>query len=98
MTRLFVSISRPKKDGRTQLFSHSDLPGLNDAVDEAESPDDGEEEKPPPEDQEHLVMDNHDHCHYIIIIYLVIDHVQSQHTDGVDVLLAAPGAPPDHDH
>merc|ERR1719189_1458505 len=53
-------------------------PGLNDAVDEAESPDDGEEEKPPPEDQEHLV----------------IDHVQSQHTDGVDVFLAATGAPP----
>ena len=56
---------------------HCGEPGLDDAIDEAEGPDDGEEEEPPPEDQEHLV----------------IDHVQRQHTDGVYILLAASGAP-----
>ena len=53
--------------------SHCGEPGLDDAIHEAESPDDGEKEKPPPEDQEHLV----------------IDHVERQHTDGVYILLSA---------
>ena len=58
--------------------SHCGEPGLDDAIHEAESPDDGEKQEPPPEDQEHLV----------------IDHVQRQHTDGIDILLAASRAPP----
>ena len=54
------------------------LQSLDDPVDNPESPDNGQEEEPPPEDEEHLV----------------VDHVGGENTDGVDVLLLAPTAPP----
>ena len=54
------------------------LQSLDDPVDDPESPDNGQEEEPPPEDEEHLV----------------VDHVEGEDTDGVDVLLLSPRAPP----
>ena len=54
------------------------LQSLDDPVDDPESPDNGQEEEPPPEDEEHLV----------------VDHVGGVNTDGVDVLLLTPTAPP----
>ena len=50
---------------------------LKNSVDESKSSNDGEKEKPPPEDQEDLV----------------VDHIETQNTDGVNVLLTSSRAP-----